>query len=219
MKHVAKYLISFLILCGITSCNTSKKKPSHKTSTQSEFLKPQHYSMDTMRLSISWTAYKFTNKVAVSGTFDTYSLDTKNTSGTVENILNKSKLSITTASVNSNNAIRNFKLDTYFFKAFNTSEIRGRIIRAKEIEGFIDLKMNSRSKKIPFTYAIKNDSIQLFTNLHLNHWNGENAIKILNTECYEFHKGVDGVSKLCPNIDVVIKIPILKTNNNLNHEL
>ena len=219
MKQFLKYLISFFLLCGMISCNNSEKKSSHKTSSQNKYSELQEFAIDTSGLSILWTAYKFTNKMAVSGTFNIYTFQAKNTSGTLENILNKSKLFITTASVNSKNAIRDFKLDTYFFKAFNTTEIRGAITKAKENEGLIDLKMNRRSKKIPYSYSIENDTIRLFANLNLNHWKGEDALKILNTECYELHKGEDGVSKLWPDVDVVIKIPILKTNNNSNHEL
>ena len=70
--------------------------------------------------------------------------------------------------------------------------------------------MNRRSKKIPFTYTIEIDSIRLFTNLNLNHWKGEDALKTLNKECYELHKGTDGESKLWPDVDVVIKIPVYK---------
>ena len=174
-------------------------------------LELQKYTIDTSSISILWTAYKFTNKVDISGTFDTYTLDTKNTVGTVEDILKKTKLSITTATVNSSNPIRDFKLDAYFFKAFNTSEIKGTIVKVKEGEGTINLKMNRTSKKIPFTYAVVKDTIRLFTNLNLTYWKGEEALKTLNTECYELHKGTDGISKLWPDVDVLIKIPVQKT--------
>lgn len=205
LKHTA-FLFLFLLMA---SCSNSTKETSHK-----DYSELQKYTIDTSGLSILWTAYKFTNKVAVSGTFNTYVFRAKNTSGTVENILNKSKLSLSTASVNSNNAIRDFKLDTYFFKAFNTSEIRGTVTKAKANEGNIDLEMNRTSKRIPFTYSIEKDTIRLFTNLNLNYWNGEEAIKTLNTECYELHKGADGVSKLWPDVDVVFKIPAHKNTTN-----
>lgn len=211
MKYSLKHAILLMLFLMISSCNDSEKTTTNTSSDQNQILELQKYDIDTSAISILWTAYKFTNKVGVSGTFDTYTLDTKNSSGTVEDILNKSKLSITTASVNSSNAIRDFKLDTYFFKAFNTSEISGTILNTKEGEGVIKLKMNSSSKKIPFTYTIEKDTIQLFTYLNLTHWKGEEALKALNTECYELHKGPDDISKLWPNVDVVIKIPVRKT--------
>ncbi len=39
-------------------------------------------------------------------------------------------------------------------------------------------------------------------------WNGEEALKTLNKECYELHTGTDGISKLWPDVDVVLKIPV-----------
>jgi len=185
-----------LIVYGLVSCNNKEKKPSNKNSEQSEFSESLKYNIDTTGISVLWTAYKFTNKVGVSGIFSTYTFETKNTFGTVENILNKSKLLIPTATVNSSNSIRDFKLDTYFFKAFNTSEIRGTIIKAKESEGIINLKMNRRSKKIPFIYSVEKDTIRLFTNLSLTYWKAEKALKTLNVECFDLHKGSDGASKL-----------------------
>ena len=211
MKYYLKHAIFLMLLLMISSCNDSEKKLSQKTSDQNQYSEQQQYSVDTSGISILWTAYKFTNKVGVSGIFNTYTFETKKASGTVENILKKSKLAIPTASVNSSNPIRNFKLDTYFFKAFNTSEIKGTITKAKESEGIINLKMNRRSKKIPFTYSVEKDTIRLFTNLNLTSWKGEDALKTFNTECYELHKGTDGISKLWPDIDVVIKIPVHKT--------
>ncbi len=200
-----------LMVYGMTSCNNSDKKLPILGSDQNLFFKQQQYNINTSGISILWTAYKFTNKEAVSGTFNHYMFESKKASGTIEYLLNKSKLSIFTTSVNSNNPIRNFKLGTYFFKVFNTSEIRGIITKAKENEGIINLKMNHISKNIPFNYTIEKDTIRLFTNLNLTFWKAKEALNTLNTECYELHKGTDGISKLWPDVDVVIKIPVHKT--------
>lgn len=210
MKQLSKYLLPLILLCGMISCNNSDKKPSHKTSEQNQFSGLQQYTIDTSGISILWTAYKFTNKTGVSGSFNTYTFENKKASGTVEDILKKSKLTIPTATVNSAKPIRDFKLEAYFFKAFNTLEIIGTITKVKESEGVINLKMNRISKQIPFTYAIQKDTIRLFTNLNLTYWKAEEALKTLNTACYELHKGTDGISKLWPDVDVVIKIPVYK---------
>ena len=211
MKRFSKYFMCLLIVYGMISCNNSDKKLFNTSANQNQFSGQQQYSIDASGISILWTAYKFNTKIGVSGTFNTYTFVNKKASGTVENILNKSKLTITTTTLNSSNPIRDFKLDSYFFKVFNTSEIRGNITKAKESEGIIDLKMNRTSKKISFTYSMEKDTIRLFTNLNLTHWNGEDALKTLNTQCYEHLKGTDGISKLWPNVDVVIKIPVYKS--------
>lgn len=194
----------------MSSCNDSENRIGNRPLNQNELSEQLKYSIDTTGISILWTAYKFSNKTGVSGTFSNYTFENKKAIGTVENILNKSKLSIFTSTVNSGNPIRDFKLDTYFFKAFSPSEIKGTITEVKKDEGIINLKMNHTSKKIPFTYSIKKDTIRLFTNLNLNYWKAEEALKTLNKECYELHKGTNGISKLWPDVDVVIKIPMHK---------
>lgn len=199
-----------MLFCSMISCNNSENKTSKKNTKESELSELQKFTIDTSGLSILWTAYKFTDKMGVSGTFNKYLFEPKNTLGTISHILNKSKLSLQTVSVNSADPIRDFKLNTYFFKTFNTSKITGIILKAKDGEGLIDLKMNRISKKIPFSYAIENDTVRLFTHINLIQWKAEEALKTLNTECYELHKGTDGVSKLWPEVDVVIKIPLQK---------
>ncbi|QFZ55321.1 hypothetical protein FEZ18_11140 [Oceanihabitans sp. IOP_32] len=214
MKYYFKHAFYWMLLFLLSSCKDSVEKTSNKISVKNQVSKSKPYNLDTLGLSVEWTAYKFTNKVAVQGSFDSCTFEAKSTSGTVEKILNKSTLSIPTASVNSKHPIRDFKLFHCFFEAFNTSEIVGTILKAKEGEGVFRLKMNSISKRIPFTYSILNDTIskhnmiRLFTNINLIDFKGEEALTMLNTDCYELYKGEDGVSKLWPDVDVVIKIPI-----------
>ena len=200
--------LSFCLL--IFSCNTSDKKK--KNSIESETSpKSYAYAIDTAGISVMWTAYKFTDKVGVSGTFDYFTFINKKLSNSVENILNKSELAIHTASVNSGNAIRDFKLNTYFFETFNTSVITGTILNIKEGEGVTRVNMNKTSYKIPFTYALENDTIIVFTHLDLKHWKGEEALATLNKEYDELHKGTDSMSKFWPDIDVWVKLPVIKT--------
>lgn len=212
-----KYLGMFLLLLIFYSCQTSDKK---KTDTIHEnmSINETKYAIDTSGVIIVWTAYKFTNKVGVSGSFKNYTLQGNNKSGSVETILNNLKLSILTESVDSKNTVRDFKLHTYFFKVFNTPTIRGTIINAKENQGFMKLDMNQNNLWVPYTYSIKNDTIELFTNLNLNNWNGEKALNALNKECYDLHTGEDGISKLWPDVDISIKLPLKKTNHYKEHE-
>ena len=209
MTHFLKLTYLLLILLLIMSCNNSENKKIESIENKS-IAKEYLYSIDTTGVSVVWTAYKFSNKVGVSGTFDTITLNKKNGDGSVENILNKLNMSISATSINSENPIRDFKINTYFFKVFNTSAITGTILKAKNGEGIVDLNMNRVSKKVPFSYALKNDTIRLFTHLDLGYWKGEEALNVLNKECYELHKGADKVSKLWPDVDVVIKLPMTK---------
>ena len=192
------------------SCNNSEKKSS-KISTDENITEAKSiYSIDTSGTTVIWTAYKFTDKVGVKGSFDKFVLSPKTKSGSVENILQASRLSINTMSVNSDNNIRDPKLKESFFKIFHTDTIRGEILKANQNKGTLALEMNSITKNIPFSYSLKTDTIFISTTINLKEWNGEEAISTLNKVCYDLHKGTDGISKLWPDVSVSIKLPVNK---------
>lgn len=206
MKYL-KYTVAIIYVFLMASCNTSEKKKTKFIDSK----KMYSFTIDTTGISIIWTAYKFTDKVGVSGTFDDFTFSNKKASGSIENILNKSQLSIATASINSGNTIRDLKLNTYFFEVFNTPIIHTSILNIEDSEGITKVSMNTIAHEIPFTYTLDNDTITVFTHLDLKSWKGEEAMTRLNKECYDLHKGTDGISKLWPDIDVVIKLPVNKT--------
>lgn len=204
IKHTFFFVLSFLIV----SCNSSDKKKKGQQESQKVMQKAQSYTIDTSGLSLIWTAYKFTDKLGVSGTFDSIVFDTKNNSGPIEKLLKEAEMTIPTAFVNSANEIRDPKLRIAFFKVFNTDTIKGKILYAENGNGALELKMNNLTNDVEYTYHLENDTLFLNTHFDLMQWNGEAALKSLNKECYDLHKGVDGISKLWPDVAVSIKFPI-----------
>jgi hypothetical protein len=209
MIHPLKTIpVLLLTLLGI-SCNSSKKEKDESTNAKTILTGP-FYTMDTSGTSLIWTAYKFTEKLGVSGTFDDYTLRLKTDSGSLDDLLSKAEMTIVTHSVNSANIIRDPKLRTSFFKVFKTDTIFGNINDANKGKGALELRMNNITKDVAFEYSIKNDTLHLLTHLDLMSWNGEEALTSLNKECYELHTGTDGISKLWPDVDVVFRIPLQK---------
>ncbi|MFC4632991.1 YceI family protein [Dokdonia ponticola] len=204
-----KTLIYLLLILMVTSCEKKNKKtPIHqKSKTENQVHK--RYTIDAKSISIVWTAYKFTDKVGVSGTFKDFKFETKNATGTIDSILNESSLKIPTLSVDSQNEIRDPKLRSIFFKTFHTDTIKGRILTVYKDSGLVEISMNNISKEVPYSYIVKNDSILLKTHLDLTQWNGQEAIEALNKACYELHIGPDGISKLWPDVTVEVQFPLL----------
>ena len=213
MKTFLKFIAILFFLLPIMACNNSQTNPFAEQDGKG-ISQNETYTLDDLGISMIWTAYKFTDKIAVSGTFEDYTVTKENESGSIENILTKLKILIPTECVDSGNAIRDFKLRTSFFQSFNTSTISGTILNAKDGEGNIKLQMNDISINTPYTYSFHKDTLVLFTHLDLVKWKAEKAITNLNEECFELHKGGDGVSKLWPDVDVVIKLPTNKNYNN-----
>lgn len=208
MKQLLSYTLSMIFVFLIFSCNTSEKKKAPQQDEGTQVQSVQNYSIDTSGVSIKWTAYKFTEKLGVSGIFDQFALNLKNDHGSLETLLEDAEMTINTVSVNTGNEIRDPKLRTSFFKVFHTDTIFGKILDTKEGQETLELKMNNILHNVAYTYSLKNDTLFLTTHLDLRQWNGGEALKSLNKECYEVHTGGDGISKLWPDVDVVLKFPI-----------
>ncbi|MFD2914553.1 YceI family protein [Psychroserpens luteus] len=207
MKQLLKKTVYLALLLLILSCNKSKKE---KTDTiENVNIEENHlYSIDTAGVSVLWTAYKFTEKLGVSGKFEDFKFSGVDKAKSIENLLKQSKISIATASVNSNSEIRDPKLRTSFFKVFNTNTIEGSVLEANQGKGIVSLKMNNMTHSLDYTYAFKNDTLVMTAKIDLNTWNGQEAMQSLNKACYELHTGTDGISKLWPDVDVEIKLPV-----------
>ena len=212
MKHFLKYTTAFIVLLFIFSCTSKEKKKKTVQEDEKMAQKELTYSTVESGTSILWTAYKFTDKLGVSGTFDLFELNLKNESGSIERLLENAEISITTSSVNSGNIIRDPKLRASFFKVFHTDTILGKILDAEDGKGVLELKMNDIANDVAYTYSLKNDTLFLITHVNVPLWNGQEALDSLNKECNELHTGTDGISKLWPDVDVVLKLPIKKTS-------
>ncbi len=207
MNSIIKYIVLTFFFLLILSCNTSEKKKGSQQQGKTDE-KEQTYSIDTSGVSIKWTAYKFTDKLGVSGTFDRFYLNLKVRSGGIEALLKGAEMVIHTNSVNSGDAIRDPKLRNSFFKIFNTDEIKGELLDAENGKGALELKMNDQVNATEYSYSLTNDTLFINAHVDLTQWNGKAALDTLNNECYELHTGADGVSKLWPDVDVVLKLPV-----------
>ncbi|WP_299124250.1 YceI family protein [uncultured Winogradskyella sp.] len=204
MFSLVKYLVYLLLTLFVFSCNTSEKKFSVDKTTQ----KTYNYTLDTSGIKVLWTAYKFTEKVGISGKFDSIIYFYDKSAPSIQALLKSSEISICTNSVNSYNAIRDPKLKQTFFKSFNTDTIRGKIIEVEDEKGLLALQMNSINNLTSYSYNYKNDTLTISTHLDLTKWDGKIALDTLNKECYDLHIGPDGISKLWPDVAVKIKLPI-----------
>jgi hypothetical protein len=204
MLQLVKYLIYLILALFIFSCNSSEKKSLKDTTIQ----KTYNYAIDTSGIQVLWTAYKFSEKVGVSGRFDSVLCSSDKNATSIEALLKSSKISISTNSVNSYNAIRDPKLRQTFFKIFNTDTIKGQVIEVDDKKGLLSLQMNGINNITSYSYNYKNDTLIISAHLDLTKWQGKTALETLNKECYDLHKGPDGISKLWPDVAVKIKLPI-----------
>ena len=198
----------FVSILGCNNETTNKSKDSKSNDTECI------YSLLKDSTMVNWTAFKTNARVGVKGHFDEFKVWLpKNVYSPAEALVGTS-FDIGTKSINTGNAERDPKLVKFFFAALADGElIKGEIVSAEgnenEGNGLIKLMFNGVTNEIGYTYQIKGKKIYLKTGIDLDEWDGSDAVKSLNTECYDLHTGADGVSKLWPDVEIEV-IAMLK---------
>lgn len=206
--NTLKISLMALLAVVVMSCSKSTKKAETTAKVPAEV--DNSIKITTLGASMKWTAYKFTSKAGVGGTFDVLNIEAEKRQGTPEEILVGGSISIPTNTVNSNNAIRDPKIKDSFFGTFNTAEIKGKILTAADGAGELELTMNGMTTKAPYSYAVTDTALVVSSALDVTNWNGSEAIAALNKVCEALHTGDDGSSKLWPDVDVILNFPLIK---------
>lgn len=196
-------ILIILSIFAVVAC-TPKKQGGETASEETVAV-----SYDASAAKIKWTAFKFTERTGVSGTFNQVTV-TPGTGSSIDSLLTDGSFVIETESVNSNEATRDPKIRKSFFGVFNTPQITGKILSAKDGSGEVELMMNDTTGTVPFTYVTTDSTVVLTTSVDVSNWNGAPAIDSLNSVCSELHTGSDGISKLWPDVVVQVTIPAKK---------
>ncbi len=193
-------LLSVLLLAGF-ACTTSTKTTSDDTDETCI------YRLDEQSLSFKWTAYKQTKKVAVNGTFDDISLNSAAEAQSLDELLTSVKFSINTSSVNSNEPVRDVKIDQFFFGTMaNTGAISGNIKSIDGVNATIGLTINDITLDIPGTITFNGDTVKLSSTVDFKAFSAEEAVAMLNQVCSEKHTGEDGKSIFWDIVDINAQI-------------
>lgn len=169
------------------------------------------YSLIGDSTAVSWTAYKFTSKAGVGGKFTGVKVKANNDASSLEELLEGATFSIAVDSINSGDTSRDRKIGQYFFDVLtNSSMMSGTIITVagddKSGTMEIDLRLNDTTNVVSGAYTLGIDgNITLDAELDMSNWNALPAIEALNKACEDLHTGNDGVSKLWPNVSVLIE--------------
>ncbi len=210
-----KYVLSLTIFLTflVLSCNNNSAKQS-KLVVQENFkssekpLSDRNYALKKETPSIKWTAYKFSNKIGVSGSFDEITYNPSLSKGTIKQLFEHSTFSIETASINSNLKLRDERISTYFFSTIAAKTIKGSFLEVNNNKGKINIIIGKYSHVNDFTYTIFADKIQIHTIVNLKLWNALPGIIALNEICKNEHTGIDGVSKLWSDVTIIVEIAL-----------
>lgn len=212
-----KKIISFGIILLALSCSSDQKKaPELKKETVKPVKKVETIQINKEKIVANWTAYKFTERAGVSGVFNTINIKNELKGKSIQEVLKGLKFDIPVTGINSNNPERDKKLVNNFFNTMkNTSSLTGIInsVTGTNNQGTcsISFLMNDLSKPIKMEYHLVDNQYYVLKGiLDLENWEGQEAINSLNKVCEKLHIGKDGISKLWPDVKVVIQLPLKK---------
>ena len=226
MKTI-KFTLIALATLGFTACGSNSSTNADKESTVVEETventvgHPETctFNYDATATKISWKSFKTMAKVAVGGTFNTFSVDNTGESSSETAVFANATFSIVTASVNSGNTERDPKLIKFFFNEMvSTDTITGGIVKISEpVDGkgaaIISISMNGQTKEENAIYKLEGTTLTLSATINMAKWEASNAITALNNECKDLHTGDDGVSKLWEEVDIEITTSLSKDCN------
>jgi len=207
-----KLFFGILSLALLYSCSADPKTDSTAGTNAEKNKKAEctYAILPQATANVEWTAFKFTEKTGVGGTFDKVRVaGNKNMSTNVTDILNGAQFIILPNSVNSKNPERDAKISEHFFGSMiDANNLSGKIVNAKGTNNVGQcealLKMNGVEKAVDLAYKISGDQVTLTGKMNVNTWNGQKALSALNGVCDLLHKGADGQSKLWPDVDLKI---------------
>lgn len=197
-----KNLIVFsalIMALTISSCKKEAKKDSPM------------FSVEPKTITVKWTGYKTTDKIAVNGSFKEVAISNTKEAPTAEEALNGVEFSIPVSSLFTNEPERDEKLKNLFFGVMDsTLSLTGTLNLELSGNGTIMLNMNGIKHEFPITYVVSGQLVEINGTLNLDDWNAQGALASLNKACYDLHTGPDGVSKTWNDVAVSAAIYLKK---------
>jgi len=195
---------TFLISCG----GETKEENTESTEAVKETCT---YSYVADSTTLKWTAYKFTKRAGVSGTFNHIAVNSTKDADNAFNVLVGADFSIHTPSVNSGNAERDPKLVKFFFEQLaDTEMIKGKIVSVNNGEAVVTITMNEKSVDVVGKVTVEGNKVSLSTSVDMADFDGLDAIESLHEVCSAKHTDEDRKSILWPDVDIVVSTVLKK---------
>jgi hypothetical protein len=207
MKNIRIIFSAFVLSFFLFSCGEKNDK-SNNEQTHADTVAAQvcTYSYDEASTTVMWTAYKFTEKAAVTGKFDTVIVTGTQITGDAMQVIAGALFEIKTGSTQTNDAEKNANIISAFFaKMLNTNSITGKVKSVADGKAVISISMNDVENDVEGEVKIENNKLSFKAEINLDKWNGQDAIKSLNEKCKANHTGKDGKLMVWPDVSLYVE--------------
>ena len=229
MKNIYNhFLLPLSLSLIIFSCNNKENSETiQKTIPLPEGVLYK-LDMTAENTEVNWIGYKTNEKTPVSGSFSEFSSDRENQSfNSIDDLVDGLNFSVSSLSSSSRDDNRDLNLKDHFFKYLTDNfKINGTL--GKPINDSIDVYFDVLEENNPIRFAYStylttskysNKIIHIKGKLNLvNQFNGE-AFNSIHKQCFDLHKGSDGISKTWEEVDVDIKVLVINETNPKFHKI
>jgi hypothetical protein len=161
------------------------------------------YSYDQENSVLEWTAFKFTEKAPVKGTFNSIQVDGLSSAESAKELIESLSFSIETGTVETQNEERNGKIAKYYFETTNTPKITGKVKSLSDNgKATFEITMNGKPVDVVGVYTVVGKTFSFTATIDVAKWDSLEGIDTLNEICKDLHTGADGKSKLWSEIDL-----------------
>ena len=158
----------------------------------------QCLSIDDSSPKLTWTGYKFTEKLGVNGTFDNIEFTQTEKSGSLKALLESIAFKIEVASLNTGVEYRDKKLVLFVFgHLVKPGEISGKVLSYDpgKSQAVAEIHMNGKSVKVPFKLVQEKSKLTLSSQIDMLSFGMQKSFANIQQECKALHTGADGKSK------------------------
>ncbi|PHR43663.1 MAG: hypothetical protein COA32_16190 [Fluviicola sp.] len=198
-----------------TSCGEQDVADNEDVKLEVKEIQNCIYTFSAEKSTLDWTAYKFTRKAGVGGTFTQLQVDGKKKGAVPKDIIESLSFSIPTSTVETNDVSRNKKIDSLFFGGLEeTALITGNVVSLGDNgKATMMIKMNNIENEVVGDYTLEDNKFSFNTEISINDWNAEKQLEALNIACKDLHTDLENgetESKLWPDVTISFSTELTK---------
>ena len=209
------FRLAFFFLLFFFSCTESKREKVVPLIDKNnvETIKEGSYSFESNKAIIIWKGFKTTDRIQVTGQFEQFesSRDMKQFDS-LEGLIDGLDFSISTSSSASGDPVRDLNLKDYFFKLL-TSNFRLSGSLGYPNNNLIPVTFNTLlgPKTVELSYFFENSVVEIKGIIDIGiDLGGVMAYESIHQQCEQLHTGGDGVSKTWSEVEVLVRVPIIR---------
>ncbi|WP_066757138.1 YceI family protein [Crocinitomix algicola] len=195
----------------LTACGGAEKseETENEVVDTKEVCKYEYNHDETI---LTWTAFKLTDKIAVTGSFDQIDVTTNQASEDMYAVVSGASFEIPVSSLNSQDETRDPKIKNSFFGVMDsTSTIVGSILSLDANGGKVEITMNGKTVQYDGKVKVDGEELKFLTEINILDFDGQEAMDSLGVVCEAKHTGPDGVNKLWSEVEIAVKTTFTKT--------